>query len=223
MQEGHWWYFLARPPKHLGGAPVLAPAIRRCLLFRSSSARPGPPARTAASAGRQVGAPRPADATKEAAGAAFDRVGARAWRLALWITGHEGIAAQVVSETFANPIDKAGATRSDVSLLGEVHLRARQARATLPRSETAGTPAVGMTVLQSIAALTAPQRAVIDLALVARLSMDEIAVATAAPRAEVMLLLHSALQALAPGGRDAARRVSGLPPALPGAHEARPG
>ncbi len=150
-------------------------------------------------------------------------MGARAWSLALWIVGQEGVAAQVVSETFACPVDEAGASRSDVSLLGEVHLRALQARAALPRSEAAGPPAVASTMLEAVAALTAPQRAVIGLALVARLSMDEISVATTAPRAEVMLLLHGALQALAPGARGAALRLPELPMAPPGARDARTG
>jgi DNA-directed RNA polymerase specialized sigma24 family protein len=138
---------------------------------------------------------------------AYERVGAAAWRLAIWIVRDERLAADIVVEAFASrPVAPSGA-RNDAGLL--VHVRRRAiavahghgsclvgSRDAVPGASRARVDIDAATMRDTVGALSEPQRAVIELALFGGLSVTSIATATGASRAQVLRLMVEAMQAL---------------------------
>jgi hypothetical protein len=122
----------------------------------------------------------------------FDRVGGRAWTLAVWMMEDQQLAADVVVETFT-PLEptRRRAAGDDASLLCDLR---RRAIATVPAR--AG-PGDGGTA-DAITSLPEEQRAVIELVLRGRLDVAAIAAATMTPRAEVITSLAAAARTLEP-------------------------
>jgi len=145
---------------------------------------------------------------------AFDRVGAQAWRVALWIVRDEKLAHDIVVEAFAHPREATRRIPDDASLLYDVRRRAIEAASRPPRSASDRTTALEPDRISSaVAHLEEPQRAVVELAIIGELNATAIARATYVPRKTVIALLADALRRLAttqaqPGEAGDTRRGS---------------
>ena len=138
---------------------------------------------------------------------AYERVGAAAWRLAIWIVRDERLAADIVVEAFSScPVAPSGA-ESDAGLLVDVRCRAiavahghrscpADSRDPVPGASCAGLDTDAATMRETVGAFSELQRAVIELALFGGLSVTSIATATGASRPQVLQLMADAMQAL---------------------------
>ena len=136
----------------------------------------------------------------EPAGAAFDRVGARAWSLARWIVDDDELAADVLVAAFGFPRSGSG---DDAALLCDVRRRAVAAassRNAAPADHRAspGVDPPPTSVPGAVAALPEPQRAVIELAVFGQLDAAAIASGLDLPHGEVLSLIACAMRTLGP-------------------------
>jgi DNA-directed RNA polymerase specialized sigma24 family protein len=135
----------------------------------------------------------------------FDRLGARAWALAIWIVKDEELASEILVAAFAHAGRDAAA--DDADLLCDVRSRAvdvagRRGRATRHRvgpPASAGGP--GARAQAAVAGLPEAQREIIELAVLAGLDAGTIAARLGRPRSEVLSLLADALRTLQPALR----------------------
>ena len=143
----------------------------------------------------------------EDVGVVFDRIGGRAWTLAVWIVHDEQIAADVVVEAFTlAQRARAAAVRGDAILLCEVRrLAIAAATATAPADHDNDDGPLGQPsgppdapVAAAICALPEPQRVAIELVLLGRLGVAAIAAATTMPSGDVTVRLAEALRVLQP-------------------------
>jgi len=146
---------------------------------------------------------------------AFDRVGAQAWRVALWIVRDEQLAHDIVVEAFAHPREATRRIPDDASLLYDVRRRAIEAATSRPTTSASDqtTELEPERMSSAVARLAEPQRAVVELAIIGELNATAIARATYVPRKTVIALLADALRRLAttqaqPGEAGDTRRGS---------------
>jgi hypothetical protein len=142
-------------------------------------------------------------APAEAVGAVVDRLGSRAWALAVWTLGDETRAAEVVVAAFRLPALMPGGARvDDASLLCHVRREAVEVAKSTPQAPARRfqrRPDVdtdALSVPDAIALLPDAQREVIELATLGRLSATAIAGATGLPRGEVISLLAAAMRTM---------------------------
>ena len=141
------------------------------------------------------------DAMSSAASRAFDRIGDRAWTLALWLTGDERQSGDAVAAAFSmRASDPDCAWDDDGELLREVRLQAL-GRIVAPRVDAGGATAA------ELAAMAPQQREVMELAVVGRVLPDTIARLTGSTPREVMELLKAGLGQLAASGLAGSMRV----------------
>jgi hypothetical protein len=126
----------------------------------------------------------------------YDRIGVRAWRLAMWIVADEQAASAVVLRAFlAAQQESRLDRRADAGLLIDVRRRAVAVVAT--RRGSLETDCASLR--DTVGSLSEPQRAVVELALFGDLSISSIAAATGMPRGDVLRLMVDGLRALRTG------------------------
>ena len=127
---------------------------------------------------------------------AFERLGDRAWTLALWLTGHEGASGDAVAAAFAMCASAPHhAWEDDGEILREVRLQAL-ARIDAPRR----TDDEGGRMAALVAAMRPLQREVIELAVIGRIVPASIARLLGMPPQDVLELLATGLRELAGSG-----------------------
>ncbi|MEO9176551.1 MAG: hypothetical protein ABI317_13635 [Gaiellales bacterium] len=124
-------------------------------------------------------------------GEAVDRVGARAWAVAIWIVQDEQLASAILVAAFARASDEGrSGPQHDASLVSDVRRKAIAARPGPPERAASGT------VRSAITGLPEPQRGILELALLGRLTVPAIAATLELQPADVLSSIAGALLAL---------------------------
>ena len=145
-------------------------------------------------------------ATTSDAGAIFDRVGARAWALAVWLVADERLAEEILVAAFTDPLLARRLRQGGAGLLLNVRERALAATSnaasilassSVEHADGAETTREGA-VEAAIKDLPEPQRGFVELALFGKLSVEELAAVSGTPRSVVTASLEAAMRILRP-------------------------